>query len=76
MDSSHTSRESGLHPTAKANLAMIRQVAERLGPELLPQMVFVGGATIALLLTDPAAPEVRPTNDVDVIAETLTHGDY
>lgn len=29
-------------------------------------VVFVGGATIGLWITDPAAPQPRPTKDVDV----------
>jgi hypothetical protein len=30
-------------------------------------MVFVGGAVVDLLLTDPAAPAPRYTDDVDVV---------
>lgn len=37
--------------------------------DLAAEVVFVGGATTALLLSDPAAPDVRPTIDVDVIVE-------
>ncbi|MFT3926380.1 MAG: hypothetical protein QM778_27800 [Myxococcales bacterium] len=44
----------------------LRLVARRLGP-LLDQVVFVGGATVELLLTDRTAGGVRPTDDVDVI---------
>ena len=29
--------------------------------------VFVGGAVVGLLLTDPAAPPARDTDDVDVV---------
>ena len=61
---------------AAASIAMIHKVAQRLGSELLGQVVFLGGATLALLLTDPAISEVRPTNDVDVIIEALTYGHY
>jgi hypothetical protein len=61
---------------AAASIAMIRKVAQRLGSELLGQVVFLGGATLALLLTDPAVSEVRPTNDVDVIIEALSYGHY
>lgn len=37
--------------------------------DLLPEVVFVGGATVELWITDPAAPPVRPTKDVDVVVE-------
>ena len=57
------------------NLAMVKQVAELLGP-LLPKVVFLGGAATGLLITDEAAPEVRATKDVDVIVEILSRSDY
>jgi hypothetical protein len=58
-----------------ANLAMVRRVAERLG-ELRDQVVFLGGAATALLITDSAVPDVRATIDVDLIVETASRGDY
>ena len=39
-------------------------------------MVFVGGSTTALLVTDKAAAEVRPTSDVDTIAEITSYAAY
>jgi hypothetical protein len=45
--------------------ALVR-VARALGP-LLPELTFVGGQVAELLVTDPAATRVRPTNDVDVV---------
>ena len=39
-------------------------------------MVFAGGAATGLLVTDPAIPDVRPTIDVDVIVEVISHADY
>ncbi len=39
-----------------------------LGP-LTDDVVFVGGATLVLWITDPGAPPPRPTLDVDVIVE-------
>jgi hypothetical protein len=36
--------------------------------DLLDEVVFVGGATVALYATDPAAPETRPTDDVDFVS--------
>jgi hypothetical protein len=44
--------------------------------DLVKDVVFVGGATIGLWLTDPAAPPVRPTEDVDVIIEVVTRRQY
>jgi hypothetical protein len=60
---------------AQANLAMVRLVAERLG-SLREQVVFLGGAATALLISDAAAPDVRATLDVDVIVEIGTAPDY
>jgi len=57
------------------NLAMVRHVAERLG-ELRDSVVFVGGAVMDLLMTDPASPPARPTKDVDVIVEVVSLRDY
>lgn len=57
------------------SLAMIRVVAEKLGP-LREQVAFLGGATTFLLVTDPAAPVVRGTLDVDVIVEVPSRMDY
>jgi len=39
---------------------------------VLDRVVFLGGATIFLWITDPAAREVRATYDVDVVAEVIT----
>lgn len=47
-----------------------------LGPLLLDEVVFVGGATVALWITDPAAPPARPTLDVDVVIEVTTRLEY
>ena len=42
------------------NLAMVKRVAELLGP-LLPKVVFLGGAATGFLITDEAAPEGMPS---------------
>lgn len=55
----------------QANLEMMRHVALRLG-ELRDRFVFLGGAATALLVTDKAVPDVRPTKDVDVIVEVAS----
>ncbi len=59
----------------ETNLEMLRLVAERLSP-LRDQLVFLGGCTTALFLTDAGAPDVRATRDVDLIVEVLSHADY
>jgi len=43
---------------------------------LLPEIVFVGGCTVELLITDPAASPVRATDDVDVIVEVASYAEY
>jgi len=43
---------------------------------LLSEIVFVGGCTTDLLITDPAASPVRATDDVDVIVEVASHAEY
>lgn len=48
-----------------ANLLLLERTCEHLG-DLLDEVVFVGGATVELWITDPAAPEFRLTDDVDV----------
>lgn len=52
----------------QGNVEMVASVARSLG-SLLDKVVFLGGATTSLLITDPAAPEIRGTLDVDVIVE-------
>jgi hypothetical protein len=49
--------------------------ADILSP-LLPEIVFVGGATIHLWLTEPTAPPARATDDVDVICDVTTRAGY
>ena len=58
-----------------SNLALLEEAARKLG-QLVDEVVFVGGSTLDLLITDPGASPVRPTTDVDVIAEVLTYADY
>ena len=47
------------------NINTVALVANGL-QELLPKMVFVGGAVISLYTDDPASDEVRPTSDIDL----------
>lgn len=58
----------------KSNIDLLKEVAARLRP-LLNEVVFVGGCTTGLFITDEAAGEVRPTFDVDVIAEITSYAD-
>lgn len=59
----------------QVNLDRIVRVFKALG-SLGHEVVFVGGATVALYATDPAAEEVRPTTDVDIVVETNTYAEY
>jgi nucleotidyltransferase AbiEii toxin of type IV toxin-antitoxin system len=56
------------------SIALLERAASALGP-LLDEVVFVGGATITLWITDPGAPAPRPTKDVDVVVEVTTRAD-
>jgi hypothetical protein len=62
-------------PHATANLAMLEFIARKLG-KLKDEFVFLGGCTIALLITDTAAPDVRYTIDVDCIVDVLSLTQY
>ena len=56
-------------------LEMIERVAKRLG-DLRYEVAFVGGAVTGLLITDPGAPKVRVTDDVDAIVEVASRAKY
>ena len=57
------------------NIEMLETVAEGLD-YLLAEVVFLGGATVALYATDPAAPQARPTDDVDLVFEITSRLEY
>src|SRR5580704_3602905 len=57
------------------NVEMLGIVAKGL-KELKDQVVFVGGATVDLFITDPAAPGTRETDDVDCIIELTGRVEY
>jgi hypothetical protein len=57
------------------NLRILELAVAHLGP-LADEMVFLGGCATGLLLTDVAAPPIRFTQDVDVITEVASVGDY
>ena len=48
---------------------------EQLG-DLANEMVFLGGCATGLLITDPAAPAIRVTRDVDAIVEVASRSEY
>jgi len=60
---------------SKNNLELLTEAARLLKP-LLGELVFVGGSTTTLLVTDQAAAQVRPTYDVDAIAEITSYAAY
>ena len=60
---------------SKHNLELLAEAARLLKP-LLGELVFVGGSTTTLLITDKAAAEVRSTYDVDAIAEISSYVAY
>ncbi len=57
------------------HIEMIATVARGLR-DLKDEVVFVGGATVGLHITDPAAPEVRLSEDVDCVVEIATRSQY
>ena len=60
---------------ADPNLALLHAMVLALG-SLRERLVFVGGCATGLLLTNPAAAGVRPTEDVDAIVEVATLAGY
>ncbi len=61
--------------TKDNNIRMIVAVATHLG-DLRDTVVFVGGCATGLFISDPAMPEVRATQDVDVIVEVASRMAY
>lgn len=60
------------------NIQMVEMIASGLG-ELLPEVVFVGGAATTLYLLDEATKSessVRPTDDVDCVIEVASRTEY
>jgi hypothetical protein len=53
----------------------LETAADALGP-ILAEVVFLGGASIHIWLSDPAAPPTRATDDVDVISAITTRTGY
>jgi hypothetical protein len=53
------------------SIELLERAALALG-QLVDEVVFVGGATVVLWITDPGAPPPRPTLDVDIVVEVTT----
>ena len=64
-----------MNKTAQTNLEMVKLVASRLD-YLLDKVVFLGGATTGLLITNAALPGIRSTLDVDVMIEITSRVEY
>jgi hypothetical protein len=57
--------------------AMIEKVARALGADLLVNVAFLGGCATGLLVTDELTREsVRYTDDVDLVVEAVTSGQW
>lgn len=57
------------------NIEMLRAAVINLG-ELAEELVFVGGATTGLFITDEGAADIRTTKDVDAIVEAASYAQY
>ena len=58
-----------------ANLRMLEFVATKLG-DIRNDVVFLGGCTTGLFLSDPLVPDVRYTLDVDCIVDVISRNQY
>jgi len=57
------------------SVELLERAAQALEP-VLGDVVFLGGASIVLWITDPAAPAPRPTKDVDVVVEVTSRAAF
>lgn len=58
-----------------ANLKMLEFVATKLG-DIRNDVVFLGGCTTGLFISDPLVPDVRYTLDVDCIVDVISRNQY
>lgn len=58
-----------------ANIKMLEFVTIKLA-DLCDELVFVGGCTTALFVTDEAVPDIRYTLDVDCIIDVISLNNY
>lgn len=61
--------------TQNPNIEILVRAVGRLGT-LADEMVFLGGCATGLLISDPAAPPIRETRDVDAIVQVGSLADY
>ncbi len=64
-----------IYPHIEQNIERALSLIKELG-ELADEVVVAGGAAIGLLITDPANPTVRPTQDLDVIVKVINRIDF
>ena len=57
------------------SIELLERAAQALEP-VLSDVVFLGGASIELWITDLAAPAPRPTKDVDVVVEVASRSAF
>lgn len=57
------------------NLEILTLAVNQLG-DIADDMVFLGGCATGLLISDPAAPPIRVTRDVDAIVQVLSRAEY
>jgi hypothetical protein len=57
------------------SVELLELAAQALEP-LLGEVVFLGGASVTLWITDPAAPSPRPTKDIDIVVEVTTRAAF
>jgi hypothetical protein len=57
------------------SIELLELGAQALEP-VLGEVVFLGGASLVLWITDPAAPGPRPTKDVDVVVEVASRSAF
>lgn len=57
------------------NIAVVAEVAAAL-KTIEEQIVFVGGTVVSLYTDDPAADEIRPTQDVDMSINVINLGHW
>lgn len=60
---------------ADPNIRLLKEAAKLLKP-VLGELVFVGGCTTGLLISDEGAGDVRPTVDVDAITDITSYADH
>jgi hypothetical protein len=68
-------RGSGDSSVADPNRELFESVVSLLAP-LLDELVFVGGCTTGIFITDSAASGIRPTKDVDAIVDVASYARY